>query len=593
MPVRSLEREDSGLRTQDSDGRRLGWRGSIDRRRSLALGLGARPRLRRALQSLRARLFVSFALLVLLALVMAGAVFVALRRGRSDHDTLDRLAAAAPEISLELRVLSERGATPQQVGDYLHEVAHDRSLRVLLVDWRDGLVVDDTGTGLRGKRLALPPLAPLPADGPYRVLYHSWRGTTPETRYLTFLVPVYGKAVRQFKTAADGDGPALTRLAIARQSLPAAISSGGPGASQVAVLAVSKETMANAWLGLLPGLGWAGLAALALSALMAGLLSRSIAGPLLALTRASEEIARGNFDQEVAIERPDEIGRLAAAFNAMARETGHSHMQMHALLANVSHDLKTPLTSILGFAQALRDGETTEPAEVQELTGIIYEEADRIFAIVEDLLYLSQLEAGEMLLNRASVPLADLASRSLRRIEPALRERDLELHAELDPTAEALGDAGKLERILDNLLDNACKYTPAGGSVRLSVAIEGAQHCACIRVHNSGSFIPADEAERIFDRFYRADRSRTSAMRGSGLGLAIVKELVSLHHGRIDIESDPESGTTFNVSVPAPVVAAQRAETAAQGTEGSNSVPICPVSANRRYSSAVKPNTSR
>lgn len=522
------------------------WRGAWR-----SLGRAARPRLPLLLRSLRARLFVSFALLVLLALLMAGSVFVALRRGRSDQDTLDRLAAAAPEVSLELRVLSEHGATQQQIGDYLSQIAHDRGLRILLVDWRDGTVVEDSSAGLLGKRLVLPSLAPASVSGARRVLYHSWRGRTPETKNFTFLVPAYGRVVRQTKDPRSAEDGSRPLVAIPSPAQPATISAAGPGASQVAVLAVSKETMANAWLGLLPGLGWAGLAALVLSALMAGLLSRSIAGPLLALTRASEELAKGNFDQEVAIERPDEIGRLAAAFNAMARETGRSHLQMHALIANVSHDLKTPLTSILGFAQALRDGDATEPEEVQELTGIIHEEADRIFAIVEDLLYLSQFDAGEMLLTPAAVNLAELAARSLRRIEPSLRERDLTVRASLDQAAWVRGDAGKLERILDNLLDNARKYTPRGGSVTLTVERQISAGRIAIHMYNSGSYIPPEEAERVFDRFYRADRSRTSAMRGSGLGLAIVKELVSLHQGSIEIESDPARGTTFRASLPA------------------------------------------
>jgi signal transduction histidine kinase len=506
------------------------------------------PRFPTVFQSLRARLFVSFALLVLLALVMAGAVFVALHRGQSDRATLDRLAAAAPEISLELRILAERGATQQQVGDYLRQAAHDRGLRILLVDWRDGTIVDDSNSSLRGKHLALPSPLPFSTGGSYRVLYRSWRGTTPETRNLTFLVPVYGRAIRDAKDAHNPESPPLDQIALPPPAQD--IAAGGPGAGQIAVLAVSQETTANAWLGLLPGLGWAGLAALALSALMAGLLSRSIARPLLALTRASEELARGNFDQVVAVSRPDELGRLADAFNAMARETGRSQLQMRALIADVSHDLKTPLTSILGFAQALRDGEATDPAEVQELTGIIFEEADRIFAIVQDLLYLSQLEAGEMLLTPTRINLADLGSRSLRRLEPLLRERGLTLDARLDPAAEVVGDAGKIQRILDNLLDNARKYTPAGGRIMLLIAGSENFEGVHLSVHNTGSYISAEEAGRVFDRFYRADRSRTSAMRGSGLGLAIVKELVALHQGEIEVTSTLEYGTSFIVTLP-------------------------------------------
>ncbi|MGI8553882.1 MAG: HAMP domain-containing sensor histidine kinase, partial [Dehalococcoidia bacterium] len=308
----------------------------------------------------------------------------------------------------------------------------------------------------------------------------------------------------------------------------------------------------NAWLDLLPGLAWAGFAALMLSALMAVLLSRSIARPVLALTHAAEEMARGNFDQEVSLASPDEIRRLAVTFNTMAREVGRSHGQMRSLIANVSHDLRTPLTSILGFAQALRDGTAAEPDEVRELSGIVLEEASHIFDIVDDLLYLSQIEAGEVILSCSSVNLADLGVRCLRRIEPLLHAREITVRTQLDERAQVIADGGKLERVLDNLLDNARKYTPAGGAILLCAdrGSDGAE-AARLVVRNSGSYIPSDEVARVFDRFYRTDRSRSSSIGGAGLGLAIVKELVDLHRGRLTVESDQHLGTSFIVSLPA------------------------------------------
>jgi signal transduction histidine kinase len=280
------------------------------------------------------------------------------------------------------------------------------------------------------------------------------------------------------------------------------------------------------------------------------MLARSIARPLVALTRASEAIAKGDFDQEVPTARPDEIGRLASAFNSMAREMGRSYLQTRALIANVSHDLKTPLTSILGFAQALRDGTVGEAAEVRELGGIIHEEAERIFAIVEDLLYLSQLEAGEIVLRLAPVDLDEVAARSLRRIESSLSERRIAVETRLTPGLLALGDAGKLERILDNLLDNARKYTPEGGRIELTVRRSPADNGAELTVFNSGSYIAPDELDRVFDRFYRTDRSRGSSTGGTGLGLAIVKDLVQLQRGEIFVESGRHDGTTFVVRLP-------------------------------------------
>jgi len=138
--------------------------------------------------------------------------------------------------------------------------------------------------------------------------------------------------------------------------------------------------------------------------------------------------------------KPDDLGRLASAFNSMAREVGRSYLQTRALNANVSHDLKTPLTSILGFAQALRDGAVSEPEAIREMSGIIHEEAERIFAIVEDLLYLSQLEAGEVAVRKDPLEFDELAARCLRRAEPFLMERGIPVESRLDSDAWILGD---------------------------------------------------------------------------------------------------------------------------------------------------------
>jgi signal transduction histidine kinase len=295
---------------------------------------------------------------------------------------------------------------------------------------------------------------------------------------------------------------------------------------------------------------------------MAILLSRSIARPILALTRASEEMARGNFDQKVPPARADEIGRLSSAFNTMAREVGRSYLQTRALIANVSHDLKTPLTSILGFSHALRDGAAETPEEVSELSGIIHEEAERILSIVEDLLYLSQLESGEVALQRMPVRFDVVSARCLRRLEPLARERGISVRSERAAELLIMGDAGKLERILDNLLNNAGKYTPRGGEISLTAEhSEEDPSQAVVRVWNTGSYIAPPDLDRIFDRFYRADPSRGSATGGTGLGLAIVKDLVQLQNGTISANSSREQGTSFEVSLPLAMIPAAPAET--------------------------------
>ena len=480
---------------------------------------------------LHARLFLSYAAVILLALVLAGAAAIVLRWRAERQAALDRLIVAAPQLMLDVFRLRREGASQEQVTAALREEARQRGVRVLLVD-RSSTVTVDTGDTLRGRRLHVPREAGRRGGPP---AYRVWEGRGPEQRGLLFLT-VSGPLDR-----VPGAGPLR----------------GGPPAelSDRVVLAVPRQTVARAWLGLLPGLAWAGLIALALSAVVAVLLSRSIARPLQALTRASEEMARGNYDQAIPLRRNDEVGRLAAAFNEMARQVGRSHLQMRRLIANVSHDLKTPLTSILGFAQALRDGAVAGPEQAAETGAIIHAEAERVQALVDDLLYLSEIEAGQVVLAREAVDLGALAGRAARRFAPALHERGVELAVALPgegihgPPLVVNGDGARLERVLDNLLDNARKYTPAGGRVEVrGRPAPGTPAAVRLEVFNSGSLIPPADLPRVFERFYRLDRARTRTS-GSGLGLAIAKELVELHGGALTVASDAP-GTTFTLTLP-------------------------------------------
>jgi signal transduction histidine kinase len=464
--------------------------------------------------NLRARLSIAFAAVIVLALLLAGSSFVFMRREDRKQETLDHLAAVAPQVTLELRAVQRAGATPEQVAELIRQASREEEVRVLLVDRRN-IVTEDSDGGLTGKTLEAPPST----SG--RALYRTWTGRGANGERLVFLyVPQ-----PQFARLPRANGEPLDRI----------------------VLAVPEATVARAWRDLLPGLLWAGAISLAISLVVAALLAGSIARPLAALTRASEEMARGRFDHDIPVHRNDEVGRLAKAFNVMAREVGRSHMQMRALIANVSHDLKSPLTSVLGFSQALRDRDVEGSDAVAETGGIIHEEAERVQSLVDDLLFLSEIESGQVPLLYDPVDLSVLTARSVRRFAPRFEEQGIAVTVD---TAEALtvrGDATKLERILDNLLDNAVKYTPSGGTV--TVRATGGD-VVTVSVHNSGSYVPPDELPRIFERFYRRDRARSGPQRGSGLGLAIARELAELHGGTLTAESDAD-GTTFRLRLPA------------------------------------------
>lgn len=467
--------------------------------------------------NIRNRLSLALAAVILLALLLAGSAFVFLRRDSREQQTLDHLASVAPQVALELRALQRAGASPDQIGELLRQAARDRDVRILLVD-RDRVVTEDSGGTLLGEPLDVP----ADTDG-QRSLYRTWTASMGGERLVFLFVPQF---------------PAI-RAQLQRQ---------GAEPPDMVVLAVPAATVAGAWRDLLPGLLWAGAIALVVSFVVAALLARSIARPLTQLTRASEAMARGDFDQAIAVRRADEVGRLAEAFNVMAREVGRGHMQVRALIANVSHDLKTPLTSVLGFSQALRDRTIDDPDAVVEAAGIIHDEAERVQALVDDLLYLSEIEARQVPLASGPVDLGALALRCARRFAPRFEEGGIAIRVDTagGDVAPTLGDAAKLERVLDNLLDNALKYTASGGAVLVRVT---ADEEVRVSVHNSGSPIPAEELPRIFDRFHRLDRARSGTARGSGLGLSIARELAEMHGGSLTADSDP-AGAVFTLRLP-------------------------------------------
>jgi signal transduction histidine kinase len=283
---------------------------------------------------------------------------------------------------------------------------------------------------------------------------------------------------------------------------------------------------------------------------------------MVQITRASEEMARGNLDPDLTLpDTRDEVGRLSTAFSTMAREVARSHRTMRDLLANVSHDLRTPLTSISGFAGALVDGTLSGQEGAREAGRIIGEEAERMRRLIEDLLYLGRIESGDLSLRRDPVDLAELVRGAQARFLFRAQEGGVNFEVNTAEVVPILGDPHRLAQVVDNLVENAFKYTPPTGRVVVTAGIEDSGRTngsrpprssptAVLTVHNSGSYIPPEEAERVFERFYQIDKARVGSG-GSGLGLAIAREIVQAHGGVIDLKSSPQSGTQFTVRIPA------------------------------------------
>ncbi len=322
------------------------------------------------------------------------------------------------------------------------------------------------------------------------------------------------------------------------------------------LLAIAVPINARTALGLFlqdlawPVLGAAGVGVV-LALLLAVWLAGSIGGRLSQMAAVAGRIAKGDYTP-VEVRGPREVRELAGALNTMAGAVQSAQQTQRDFLANVSHDLKTPLTSIRGFAQAIEEGAAEKPEDVQRAATIIREESERLIRLVADLLDLAKLESETGPTRGASVDLAALVAALAERLAPRAAEKDVQLEVGQPPaTARVQGNADRLAQVIQNLLDNALKYTPSGGVVR--VAVTAAAGRVTFVVADSGPGIPADDLGRIFERFYQVDRARgrSAEATGVGLGLAIVKEIVTRHGGTIRAESVVGIGTRFVVDLPA------------------------------------------
>ena len=289
--------------------------------------------------------------------------------------------------------------------------------------------------------------------------------------------------------------------------------------------------------------------ALGVAALLSWLLTRQITGPLRRLTAAAKLVAGGQLNHQVEIRSRDEIGELAAAFNTMASSLAKDTELRRQLLADVAHELRTPLTVLQGNLEAMRDG--ILPPTPEHLA-ILQEETELLSRLITDLRDLSLAEAGQLRLERVPVGVAELASNSLARVAAQGATKNIALVDEVPAGVPlVMADPHRVEQVLLNLLGNALRYTPEHGRITLGARWEPASvPMVTVFVSDTGPGIAPEDLPRVFDRFYRADKSRSRATGGSGIGLAIVRQLVHAHGGRVWAESQPGNGATFYFSLP-------------------------------------------
>jgi signal transduction histidine kinase len=293
---------------------------------------------------------------------------------------------------------------------------------------------------------------------------------------------------------------------------------------------------------LLYALGGALIIALALGFL----LSRTLIRPLTALTEAANLIAEGNLEQQVSVRSNDEIGRLAAAFNTMSREVARVNAQRRQMTADIAHDLRTPLTTIAGYIESMREG-VLKPTP--ERLAMIYSEIEVLQNLVDDLRMLSRADAGELSLNRQHFSPGYLLERAAASFQQKAEKQQITIWTELEPGLPVIFvDEDRMMQVLGNLLSNALRFIPPGGEIRLKAARAG--DCVELVVEDNGSGIDAEEMPFLFDRLHRIDKARSDNNGETGLGLAIVKALVTAMGGSISAASRPGEGTAFTISFP-------------------------------------------
>ncbi|MEK3767925.1 HAMP domain-containing sensor histidine kinase [Paenibacillus sp. FSL R5-0887] len=291
----------------------------------------------------------------------------------------------------------------------------------------------------------------------------------------------------------------------------------------------------------------AGIGAFILALGITGVIAMILSRPLIKMQKATRKIAAGELETRLSIRSNDEIGFLAEAINDLAVDLQRYRDTRQEFLANISHELRTPITYLEGYTKVIKDGLYETEGERDLYLDIIHQEAHRLQHLVDDLFELAKMEEGKVTLTQEWIDLSQLTEQAVRRVELKAKEKGLQLKLQLSGDAYMIrGDQKRMEQIIMNLLENAIRYTDEG---EIIVHVEFTADAATLIVEDTGIGIPEEELPYIFERFYRVEKSRSRQYGGSGLGLSIVKKLVELHGGKIRMMSQPGAGTRCEVQL--------------------------------------------
>jgi signal transduction histidine kinase len=274
-------------------------------------------------------------------------------------------------------------------------------------------------------------------------------------------------------------------------------------------------------------------------------LSGTITRPIMNITAAASKMAGGEFNTRAIVPLRDEIGKLADTLNFMAGEITRNEQLKNDFVSSISHEIRTPLTSIKGWAVTLRTGNLDDKIEILDGLEIIERESDRLTSLVEELLDFSKFESGQITLNISEVDLLGLLNYIKRHLEPRASRQNINFILEAGNDMPLINcDENRLKQVLINVLDNSLKFTPEGGSIKISLSKDN--FYAKISIKDTGIGIEKEDLNRVTEKFYKGKESKY----GSGLGLSISKEIIELHNGALIIDSVPTCGTTVHIMLP-------------------------------------------
>jgi signal transduction histidine kinase len=463
-------------------------------------------------------LAVSLVSIILMA-VFAGRAIYQAANAEAEHNLQDLAFAAGNALELPIQELNEGKIEAQFIKDMLSRMFADNPNLQFTVYRPDGLPFVDSSDSMppRANRVNSPEVIEALESGLNRGMNIRRNANGQLTMHMAVLVQrdIEVTAILRLST------PMQPILDAARRSL--------------AVLLLAAVVIASG----VSLFGW--------------VLANNLARPIQVLRKAAESMERGNLGVRVKPSGPEELERLADAFNSMASKLQSNVNELRAFVANASHELRTPLTVVKLRAEALREGALEEPEIARRFLGEIETEIDRLVRMVNDLLDLSRMEAGLETSQRTLLNLSAIANDVYETF--SIRSTRAEVHLELDiepGLPPVIGNEDQIRRVFYNLVENAIKFTPSGGKVEMLLRPGAKDHTVRMLVKDNGPGIAPEHLPHVFERFYRAETTtaRPGTVRGSGLGLAIAKSIVESHGGEIGVSSQPGNGTSFWADLP-------------------------------------------